>query len=74
MIIDEETNKLIRELKGLSKGDFNSLLKDALKTQIELKKKKKFALTAKNAAAATVTFKRTPTNSIKREVFNRDKV
>jgi hypothetical protein len=37
--IDEETNELVRELKGLSKGDLNSFLKDALKTQIELKKK-----------------------------------
>ncbi len=39
--IDEENNELIRELKGLSKGDLNSLIKDALKTQIELKKNKK---------------------------------
>jgi hypothetical protein len=72
--IDEETNELIKELKGLSHGELSSLLKEALKTQVELKKKKKFALTAKNAAAATVTIKRTPINSLKREVFTRDQV
>ena len=71
--IDEETNELIKELKGLSHGELSSILKEALKNQIELKKKKKFALTSKTTAA-TVTFKRTPTNSLKREVFTRDKV
>jgi hypothetical protein len=71
--IDEETNELIKELKALSKDqNITAILKDALKTQIELKKKKKFALTSRITAAATVTFKRTPTNSLKREVFTRD--
>lgn len=46
--IDEENNELIRELKGLSKGDLNSLIKDALKTQIELKKNKKIRPHFKN--------------------------
>jgi hypothetical protein len=73
--IDEETNDLIKEFKALSKDqNITAILKEVLKTQIELKKKKKFALTTKNAAAAVVTFKRTPTNSIKREVFTRDQV
>jgi hypothetical protein len=39
--IDEETNELIKELKGLSHGELSSILKEALKNQIELKKKKK---------------------------------
>jgi hypothetical protein len=73
--IDEETNELIKELKALSKNqEIGSLIKEALKTQIELKKKKKFALTSKITPAAGVTLKRTPPNSLKREVFTRHKV
>jgi len=48
--IDEETNELIKELRGLNKNqDLSTLIKEALKTQIELKKKKKFSLTTKKS-------------------------
>jgi hypothetical protein len=72
--IDEETNELFRELKGLINGDLNSLLKGTLKAQIELKKNKKFSFTSEITAAATVNSRRTLTNSLKNEVFTRDKV
>jgi hypothetical protein len=75
--IDEETNELIKELRGLSKNqELGTLIKEALKTQIELKKKKKFALvtkTTETTPAVGVIVKRTPTRQQKREVFARDK-
>ncbi len=75
--IDEETNELITELRGLSQNqDLSTLIKEALKTQIELKKKKKFALVAKkteSTPASGAGLKRTPTRGQKREVFKRDK-
>jgi hypothetical protein len=75
--IDEETNELIKELRGLSKNqDLGTLIKEALKTQIEIKKKKKFALTTKKSEptpASGAIIKRTPTHHQKREVFSRDK-
>lgn len=74
--IDEETHELIKELKGLSKNqEISSLVKDALKNQIELKKKKKFGLTPKPTPtpASGSTVKRTPTNVVKCEVYKRDK-
>jgi hypothetical protein len=75
--IDEETNELIKELRGLSQNqELNTLIKEALKTQIELKKKKKFAVTekiTKPTPASGAILQRTPTRQQKREVFNRDK-
>ncbi len=75
--IDEETNELIKELRGLSKNqELATLIKEALKTQIQIKKKKKFAVTEKISITTPVsgaTFQRTPTRQQKREVFNRDK-
>jgi len=75
--IDEETNELIKELRGLSNNqDLNTLVKEALKTQIELKKKKKFAVTAKKSEptpASGAGVNRAPTRPQKRDVFKRDK-
>jgi len=75
--IDEETNELIKELRGLSKNqDLNTLIKEALKNQIELKKKKKFALVSKkteSTPAVGVIVKRAPTRQQRSEVFKRDK-
>ena len=78
--IDDETKELIKVLQGLSKNqELNSLIKEALKTQIEIRKKKKFAtfnteekIEPKSSPASGVLLKRTPTNQIKREVFIRD--
>jgi hypothetical protein len=75
--IDEETNDLIKELRGLSHNqELGTLIKEALKNQIELKKKKKFALTktrTKSTPAVDVGVTRTLSRPQKREVFNRDK-
>ena len=74
LTIDDETKELIKELRGLSKNqELNSLIKEALKIQIELKKKKKFALVAKKTEptpAVGAGVKRTPTNPQKREVLH----
>jgi hypothetical protein len=75
--IDEETNELIKELRGLSKNqELNILIKEALKTQIQLKKKKKFALTktmTQSTPASGAGVNRTPTRPQKREVYNKNK-
>jgi hypothetical protein len=80
--IDEETHDLIKELKGLSQNqELNILIKTALKTHLELKKKKKFALILKATPAAgvqnlnpSISLKRIPSAQIKRAVYKRDRV
>jgi hypothetical protein len=80
--IDEETHDLIKELKRLSQNEeLNILIKSALKTHLELKKKKKFALTLKATPAAgvqnmnpSISLKRIPSAQIKRAVYKRDRV